>query len=105
VPGDLPAGRGLTPFVGRRRVGARHGAGWAARGNAVNRGGQLVLSNLDRKAVDTARASRRKAFEEIAASVRPPSWGRFFALRKRKGGMVVSEGAPPQWKLTKEAAN
>jgi hypothetical protein len=50
-------------------------------------------------------AYRRKAFEEMAVSVRPPSWGRFFALRKRKGGMVVSEGAPAQWKLTKEAAN
>jgi len=50
-------------------------------------------------------ACRRKAFEEMAASVRPPSWGRFFALRKRKGGTVVSEGAPPQWKPKEEAAN
>jgi hypothetical protein len=28
-----------------------------------------------------------------------------FALRKRKGETVVSEGAPPQWKPKEEAAN
>jgi hypothetical protein len=27
-------------------------------------------------------AYRRKAFEEMAASVRPPSWGRFFARQR-----------------------
>ena len=35
----------------------------------------------------------------------PPELGSFFALRKRKGETVVSEGAPPQWKPKEEAAN
>jgi hypothetical protein len=30
---------------------------------------------------------------EVRPQLLPPSWGRFFALRKRNGGMLVGEGA------------